>query len=196
MARNLGRFGWVLVGLGLLLGYLGGQGNRLGLVGAGLLVGGAGLILEGVKDVLSRQVDLTDSYQGRFESYRGAAAVLHGMMWIILGGVAVIAGGSLILGQGETALVFFQQHPGPLLFTGGAVMVTFGGSSVLGAGEDRLSSSFWNFLGSLPARFVGLLIVLLGISAMVLGSVEMLFPAAYQQFVSQSLSLLRSRLGL
>jgi hypothetical protein len=181
----LGILQWVLIGLGVVLGYAGSRFHLPALIGIGVTVAGLGITAGGAEDMITRNVSLSYHEEGgRYQTYHGLSAVLLGVMWVVVGLALVVGGLAYTLGAGEWLLGNLRAHPGPALVLGGLAMLAYGGSEALGAREDRLSASFLNFLGSVPARIFGLILVVVGLVAIGAGTLELVAPQVFDALLA------------
>lgn len=149
-------------------------------------IAGLGIAAGGVEDMITRYVSLSYHEEGyRAQTYSGLSAVLFGVMWIVVG-LALFGGGlAYTVGLGELVWHYVQAHPGPILVLAGLAMMAYGGVETLGAREDTLSASFWNFLGSVPARIFGLILIFAGLVALTAGTLELVAPNSFDAMVAR-----------
>jgi hypothetical protein len=147
------------------------------LAGFGLLGVGIGLILIGINNIVTRESVEQDEV-GNVSTYRGWSAIFEGILWVVLG-IAVFASGvSVLLGQQKSMLDWIIVHPGIGLVGLGLALMAYGSHTLLGAEEER--SSALSLLGSLPGRIFAFFLILIGLALAVVGMVEILFPAIFQ----------------
>lgn len=186
MAKKLG---YVFVGLtllGFVVAYTGWRFGQPVWISIGVAVAGLGIAAGGVQDMITRYVSI--SYQearSQVQTYSGLSAVLFGIMWILVG--LCLFGGGLIYTIGLDNLMwdYVQAHPGPVMVMIGLMMMAYGGVEVLGAREDRLSASFWNFLGSVPARIFGVVLIVIGLAVVTAGAWELVAPNNFDTVIAQ-----------
>jgi hypothetical protein len=184
MAKKLG---YVFIGLTLLgfaLGYAGWRFDQPIWIGIGVAIAGLGIAIGGVQDMITRYVSLSYHEEGsRVQTYSGLSAVLFGVMWILVGVALFVGGLTYTIGLSELVWGYVQARPGPILILVGLAMIAYGGVETLGAREDRLSASFWNFLGSVPARIFGLILIFAGLVALTAGALELVAPDNFDVMV-------------
>jgi hypothetical protein len=185
VAKKLGTLQWILIGLGVALGYAGWRFGWPAAIGLGVALAGLGIAAGGVEDMLNREVSL--SYRdegGHYQTYSGTSAVLMGVT-LVLAGLAMLVGGlAYAAGLGAWLWGNIRAHPGPALVLAGLAMIAYGGMEALGARENRLSASFLNFLGSVPARIFGVLLVVVGLVTLGAGTLELIAPQAFDALLA------------
>jgi hypothetical protein len=185
VAKKLGTLQWILIGLGTAIGYAGWRFGWPAVIGLGVALAGLGVAAGGVEDMLNREVSLSYHEEGgRYQTYSGASAVLMGVMWVLVGLAMVIGGLAAMVGLGGWLWSNLRAHPGPALVLAGMAMIAYGGSEALGARENRLSASFLNFLGSVPARIFGVILVVVGLLALGAGTLELIAPQAFDALLA------------
>jgi hypothetical protein len=152
------------------------------LVNLGLLLIGIGIIIFGIDAIKKRE----SSYSGGEESityqysFRGFSAVMDGILLVFLGLAAFIAGVIALAGWQEKVLAYFGEHPGILLIIGGLMLGAYAITQISGTQESKLS--VLSFLGSLPGRVFGLLLLLAGLAMVLFGGFELLSPDGFDRF--------------
>lgn len=182
-------FTFLQIGLGaagLLAVWAGQEFSRPPLVALGMVLLAGWLITIGIAAIRRREyqtarMNVNPPYGGPV-TFRGTAAVLKGAVFIVLGVGGFAATSLWALGMGEAALGYLVRRPGVALLGAGALLAGWGSARILGAVEWRTSSA--EFLRTLPERYSGLLMVLLGLGAAAVGLWEILDPTAFDRLMA------------
>jgi hypothetical protein len=195
LAKKLGTLQWILIGLGVALGYAGWRFEWPAVIGLGVALAGLGVAAGGVEDMLNREVSLSvQAERSRVQTYSGASAVLMGVMWVLVGLAMVIGGLAYAAGLGGWLWGNVRAHPGAALVLAGLAMMAYGGVETLGAREDHLSASPLAFLGSLPARIFGVILIIVGLLVLLGGGLELVAPQAFDALLAYLKEALLPRL--
>lgn len=187
MAMRALRFIWAGAGgLGLIALWAGYGLSRPALLHAGAACLGGMLVAMGIEAILGREyrtarMDVHLPHGGPY-TFRGTAAVLKGAVFILLG----ISGLTAVLvraaGREQAVLEHFLRRPGLALLGAGTLLISWGSARILGAVEWR--ASFGDLVRSLPERYSGLLMVLLGLGAASVGLWESIDPTAFDRLMA------------
>ncbi len=195
MAKKLGTLQWILIGVGAALGYAGWRFHLPAVIGIGVALAGLGVTAGGAEDMLNREVSLSIQDEGgRYRTYSGTSALLMGAMWVLIGLAMLVGGLAYAAGLGAWLWGNIQAHPGPALVLAGLVMMAYGGVEALGAREERLSASPLAFLGSLPARIFGVVLIVAGLLVLMGGGLELIAPQAFDALLAYLKEALLPRL--
>jgi len=115
-------------------------------------------------------------------TFRGKAAILKGTVFILLGIGGLAAVPIWALGMERAVLDDLARRPGLALVVAGALLAAWGSARIFGAVEWRASSG--DFFRTLPERYSGLLMVLLGLGTAGIGLWEILDPAAFDRLIA------------
>lgn len=171
---------------GLLSVWAGHKLSRPSLYGLGIALLAGMMIAMGIAAVRTREhqtarMSVNLPHGGPF-TFRGTAAVLKGAVFIVLGVAGLAAALTWTLGMEQAALHYLARRPGLALLGAGALLAGWGSARVLGAVEWRASPG--EFLRTLPERYSGVLMILLGVGAAGIGLWEILDPSAFDRLVS------------
>jgi hypothetical protein len=165
---------------GGMAAYYGVQYENSLMAGLGLMVAGAGVIILGANALITRE-SIEEDEVGYRSTYRGCSAIFIGILWVVVGLIVSISGLVILVRQQKHLLEWLAEHPGLALIAIGLIMLAYGGQELLGSEEQR--SSTLAILGSLPARFFGLLMVICGLVLLAAGLLEIFFPAVFQGLI-------------
>jgi hypothetical protein len=185
------QFWWlqtVLPGAGLLLLVLGIDRELALALDAGImLLAAAGVASGAAMAALRRLVVPAPTRRLVLLTFTGPAAVCSGLALVILGLAAGAVGILHAMGTSAAGLkALVIARPGIALAPAGAAFVSHGLAFIVGfpEGRDPRGGRVWNALLSVPSRLGGLVLVLLGTAALVVGGWELLAPAAFDRVVA------------
>jgi hypothetical protein len=147
------------------------------LLNIGLLIAGLGLITGAVGTIIEQRVSFSDSEVSRTDTPSRIGAVAWGIFFGLLGLGITALGIVRLLGIGGYVTFCIRERPGIRLLLGGLLLATFGFPSVIGSHEE--SGDFLRFLGSVPRRIFGVVIVVVGLAAIALGVIEIARPDVF-----------------
>lgn len=155
-------------------------------IGVGLL--GLGAIISGADSIITREAIFQYEETTTTDTYTGFSAVVWGVCFVLIG--LTIFGAGIVHGAGidKPVLAFIGQHPGLALVYGSIIAFTFAIPGIIGSHEQRQSRLA--LLASMPGRFFWLLIVVVAIAALLLGVLDLIAPAGFDQLMQQLRSLL------
>ena len=165
--------------LGLLLLIAANHFGLTVLIGPGLLLFAVGTAAAGLNAVVRRHVYDRNNETTRTQTFVGPAAVFVGLVLVLLALVFAVAGAAFVLGQEDALVDLLLERPSPAFLVGGAVLGGAGAARVFGAREWR--GSLMSFLGSLPERFSGVLLLAVGLALVGVGVLELLAPALFDE---------------
>lgn len=171
---------------GLLAVWAGYELSRPPLFGLGAVLLAGMMIAMGISAFRTREhqtarMSVNVPHGGPF-TFRGTAAVLKGTVFILLGVAGLAAALTWTLEMEQAALHHLTRRPGLALLGVGALLASWGSARILGAVEWR--ASLGDILRTLPERYSGLLMVILGLGAASVGLWEILDPAAFDRLIA------------
>lgn len=172
---------------GVLAAYAGDHLSNPALFNAGILTLGAGFALGGMEAIVTRRIGFWSRSIGS-TSYRGLAAVFQGAVFLMVGASVMAYALARFLNVEEAAFSLLRNRPGIIFLGLAVVLLGLGSANVLGAMEAR--GSLWTVLLSLPYRLGGLVLVVLGLIAMVIGLFELFDPDGFDDFVASIIEAL------
>ncbi len=165
-------------GLGFLMIYGGSELAIPLLVHASLLPIGLAVIIWGADAIITRRSSYTIGEDNqREETYTGFAAIADGVVLVAIGFAIISAGAVLLLGFEDVMLGYLQARPGIALMFGGGLAAVYGLTLVLGTQQENRAGL--RALASIPGRIFGLILLVAGIGAALIGIAEMLAPDIY-----------------
>lgn len=148
----------------------------------GVFLVGAGIALGGLEGVLTRRMGLR-SAEDSYEVYAGTPAVVVGILLLLAGAAIVGAAYLLAEGQWSATLAYLRNRPAALLLAAAVVLVGFGVLLILNPRGS--GGTLWTLFVYVPRALLGVLLVLAGVVAAVLGAWEFLDPRAFEDFVAK-----------
>lgn len=181
--RKLSILELILGALGLLAIFGGFQLDNSLLLYGGFTLLGLFFVVGGVDAILSRELRYSAGRGSREHSmiYYGPPAVLFGLTSLILGLWVAGFGAAGLLGQGAALWAYLLRRPGIALASLGAALISAGAAMMIGRRESRRTTA--NLLMSLPGRFGGLILALLGAAALLGGLFEMMSPGGFDSYL-------------
>ena len=177
LAKRLSTLELILVIGGMLIMAAGWRLSILLVLNIGLVIVGLGLIVGAAGTIIERRVSLSDSEQSQTDTYSGVGAIAWGVVFGLLGAGIVTLGIVRLLGIGGYLTFCIRERPGIGLILGGLLLATFGFPSIAGSHEEN--GNFLCFLGSVPRRIFGVVIVIVGLVAIALGMIEIAAPDVF-----------------
>jgi hypothetical protein len=182
-----GRLKWIETGalaLGLLMLVGASQFEWPWLYTTCMLAFGLGLSLSGLGAFTTRRVRVLEFFR-EGSPYLGPAAVPWGFAVFVLG-VSLFGIGLLrTFGLDASFLEYLKQHPAAGLVV--AALLLGGLGTGMALGPPDWNTSVWQALLHIPLRFLGVLVVLAGLSCLFLGGFEAIAPAAFDTWLQQVL---------
>ena len=148
----------------------------------GIFLVGAGIALGGLEGVVTRRMGLRSS-EDAYEIYAGAPALIVGILLLLIGAATIGAAYLIADGHWSSTLAYLKNRPAALLVASAVLLVGIGVLLIL---NPRGSGGVvWMLLVYVPRALAGVLLVLAGIVALVLGAWEFLDPRAFEDFVAK-----------
>jgi len=153
------------------------------LTAVGIAILGVTAILVGLEGIIKRRIVLGSRYhRAGVETYLGLAATAQGMLFLFLGAFFVAVAVVAYLNSGRSLFLYFIRNPGlPLLIIGASCFL---GATVamLGSVEQKQGAKWVILLDLLTSRLLpGLILVIIGLAATLLGLFEIVAPQAFDQ---------------
>lgn len=165
-------------------------GNQFGipmLISIGIGVIGFDVALFGLQAIVTRKMNWGVPRQYT-ETYQGIAAMSLGLIMVIAGlGIGAMAIAQA-LDREESFIELLFSRPGFVLLLIGGVMLLRGLAGVIGALEWN-ESALAGF-GAIFQRLGGLLLASLGSAFLLLGALDVIAPAVFQQLISTGWQIL------
>lgn len=153
------------------------------LTTAGIAILGVTAILVGLEGIIKRRIVLGSRYN-RYgvETYLGLAATAQGMLFLFLGAFFVAVAVVAYLNTGRSLFLYFVRNPGlPLLIFGVGCFLA-ATVAIFGSVEQKQGAKWIILLDLLTSRLLpGLILILLGLAATLLGLFEIVAPHAFDQ---------------
>lgn len=146
----------------------------------GLFLVGAGIALGGLESLATRRMSFRTSSEAG-ENYAGAPAVIWGLMALLVGAAVIAAAYLMDAGLWQTTVNTLTRRPGPVM--AGLGLVAAGAGALLMFNPSGRRGVWWTLLVRVPKTIVGLVLVVAGLAAVVLGVWEWFDPRAYDRFV-------------
>jgi hypothetical protein len=177
LAKTLSTIELIAVIGGMVIMAAGWKLSVLLFLNVGLLIAGLGLVTGAAGTIVEQRASFGESETGRADTYSGVGAVAWGIFFGLLGVGIVVLGIVRLLGVGGYVTFCIRERPGIGLILGGLLLAIFGFPSLIGSHEE--GGDFLRFLGSVPRRVFGVLIVVLGLTAIALGVIEIARPEMF-----------------
>lgn len=184
LRQHLGKFGLITFVLGMISLLAWGEYELDWMLTTALFSGGAGLITGSVEIILTQRGQALEGI-GRWQAGWGIALYPWSFVLLFAGLTLFTLGAVRVLGWNGPFSAYLSQRPGAALVVGGLVMAGSGVATVIG--PDTWRQSRWDLIVRLPARLFGLLMVVAGLSAVVLGLFEAVSPVGFDHWLSTTL---------
>ncbi|HEU0297069.1 MAG TPA: hypothetical protein VFR47_30295 [Anaerolineales bacterium] len=173
--------------LGILLAWGGDKLSLPILTYAGIACFGLAASALGWEAIFTQQIQLGSRRRGNRQTYTGIAAVLHGIQFNLIG--LFLIGISLVIYlneqdqiSGRGIFLQFVRRPGIPLLVLGMLLLMQAVITLTGSHELRQGPRWVVIMNLLVSRFLpGVILVVLGLGAMWLGTVEIMAPEAFDE---------------
>lgn len=145
----------------------------------GLFMVGAGFALGGLESLATRRMSFRMATHGG-EGYDGAPAVIWGMLTLAIGAALIASAYLMEEGLWRATVASIARRPGLAITAAGVLAIAAGALLMFYRGPR---GAWRTLLIRVPKTFVGLVLIVAGAVAVVLGVIEWIDPQSYARIV-------------